>query len=476
MHEGADMDTYRYGGEWHLPEAKSSYNGDLLVNEEKGVIHLLLYRVGDESDPFGEIPLWGETPMIFGRLVNGAQILLYGCETGKRQTEYMGRSSLDISVKYAFWGLQAREESELVFNEVQLDFGDIIEWSGICRYELDRQACSLKWISEPEIEISLKNRKIKILAGHSEPFGDIASRKYELDQRVIFSILPDTKWTIGQFMHDVYCLRNLISLGMQGNVSVEEMKYFHEQNLVEAGTGNDASRRIRGATVNTRLPRAHIRNRHPYDYLFSLQELLENPHYIDNWFDKYHRMKPIIDLCASVYLHPDIPAEVFFLNMAQALETYHSRFVCNDPQVLLGMIEDEIRGLNQPDDADKASSIKKFLWPECQKEYYKYITLSARLRYLVFANGGFSFYTLGLKNEDFIEKVVDSRNYYTHYDEKKADQAFAGKELDRANAVLWNVIRYYILKELGFAKEHRNSKIRKEQNRLTERDRPQKPQ
>lgn len=464
------MDMVKLGGEWHVPEIEETYMGDLFMDEKKGVVQLVLYKTLDENNPMGDFPLWGNISLIYGELIDGAKVVLYGCESGKRHTHVGRRATLNVDVQYAFWGLEANTQTELLFNEFRVDFGDIVEWAGLCRYERTKDDFALKWTSDPEVEIVLEGRTIRVLTGNSEPFGEVRGQKAELKQRVVFSIKPNEKWTIERFMDDAYCVRSLITLGLQEKVFIDELKYFHEQHTMELETKDGVIKEIQDATVYTRLKKEKTGNPHPFEYLFSFKELLGETYYVKNWFTNYPRLKPIIDLCESAYLNSDTPSEVFFLSMTQALETYHSRFVCNNPREYSSFIEQSVQDIYETLACDNARYAMQFLYTEYQEQHRSHITLNTRLRYLLFMNDSCYLYTLGYSKEDFIEKVVTSRNYYTHYDERKANDAFAREELPRANRVLWDVARYYILKEIGFSQEVRNEKLRKEQRKLEDYD------
>ena len=68
---------------------------------------------------------------------------------------------------------------------------------------------------------------------------------------------------------------------------------------------------------------------------------------------------------------------------------------------------------------------------------------------------------------EFVEKVVDTRHYFTHYSKSKENKIFKGKELLFAINILQIVLSYYLLKELGFEKEFVDEKIRGRQTELS---------
>ena len=66
----------------------------------------------------------------------------------------------------------------------------------------------------------------------------------------------------------------------------------------------------------------------------------------------------------------------------------------------------------------------------------------------------FIFEYLDYKRDEFIQKVVDTRNYYTHYSIDKKEKIFPKYQLPYVNGILLGVLQYYILKEIGIKDEH----------------------
>lgn len=134
-----------------------------------------------------------------------------------------------------------------------------------------------------------------------------------------------------------------------------------------------------------------------------------------------------------------------FLNVTQALETYHSRFVCRGT---LSEFKQRIENIILKD------------VPEGNREYYRKIllansqrkiTLQSRIADLLLADFAVHFYTGEISYEDFPMRVVSTRNYYTHYDERKRDQIIPDEDLQYYLSILKYILEYYMLKELGFS-------------------------
>ena len=135
-----------------------------------------------------------------------------------------------------------------------------------------------------------------------------------------------------------------------------------------------------------------------------------------------------------------------FLNIVQALETYHSRFKANTLEEYKKRI-DEVILKDRP--KDFIENDKKFLMANS----YKFITLESRIADLLVADFNIYFDTGDIKYLDFPNIIANTRNYYIHYDEniKKKSKILTNEELGIYIRTLVYMLEYYILIELGFS-------------------------
>lgn len=176
-----------------------------------------------------------------------------------------------------------------------------------------------------------------------------------------------------------------------------------------------------------------------------LSELFRNNSF-NNYFFKYERLEPIIDLYLEILESTEMSAIRVFLNVVQALETYHSRFITNDIEKFKQRVELEILKERPSTFLQKD---REFLMANS----HKYITLESRLADLLFAKFKFIFDTGNIKFLDFPNVIAKTRNYYIHYDEtiKKKGRVLTEEELSIYNRALLCILDYYLLLELGFS-------------------------
>ena len=98
---------------------------------------------------------------------------------------------------------------------------------------------------------------------------------------------------------------------------------------------------------------------------------------------------------------------------------------------------------------------RSYLYDETQ-ETVDYIILKSRLNDLALANFEFAFYNMSNKVHpyEFIDKIVATRHYFTHYAENKKSKSLQGDDLGIAYSILRLILSYYLLKEIGFEHEY----------------------
>ena len=97
---------------------------------------------------------------------------------------------------------------------------------------------------------------------------------------------------------------------------------------------------------------------------------------------------------------------------------------------------------------------------------HKFITLESRIADLLLARWKIRFDTGIINYMDFPSVIAHTRHYYTHYDEsiKGKHRVLSEEELQFYNRSLLKILEYYVLLELGFPQDDKDS-----QRRLSER-------
>lgn len=156
-------------------------------------------------------------------------------------------------------------------------------------------------------------------------------------------------------------------------------------------------------------------------------------------------LAPIIELFLEPFYVGESSETRIFLNIVQALETYHSRFVTNDINEFKARVEKTVNSFSSTD----SETLHKFLMANSKK----FITLESRIADLLLANREIHFDIGEIKRDEFPTVIAHTRNYYIHYDEriKEKHRVLVEGELQFYNRSLLQILEYYILLELGFS-------------------------
>lgn len=176
----------------------------------------------------------------------------------------------------------------------------------------------------------------------------------------------------------------------------------------------------------------------------TLPELIENNSF-EYYFNIYEKIEPIIELYIEIIESYKISNIGVFLNITQALETYHSRFKAIGIEDFKKRI-DEIILKNRPKECIEKD--RKFLLANSKS----FVTLESRIADLLIADWDIIFDTGNIDFLDFPNVIAKTRNYYTHYDENIKDKfkVLTKEEITIYNRTLMYILEYYLLKELGF--------------------------
>ncbi|NES65568.1 MAG: hypothetical protein F6K24_10060, partial [Okeania sp. SIO2D1] len=182
------------------------------------------------------------------------------------------------------------------------------------------------------------------------------------------------------------------------------------------------------------------------EMLFSLSDIKSDFSLImQRWFNSIEKLDSVLNLFFSIKYKPDIYLESKFINLVQAVESYHRRQIKN--HVL-------------PEDEHK-EHIERILdsvpreykeWLKDKLNYSNEPTLKERLIELLELIPEIT-NQLVKDKEGFATKIKNARNYFTHYDESLKKKAPQPEELYRFIESLSFILQACILKELACTSE-----------------------
>lgn len=456
----------QYSGHWKIWDDDIAYPGELVLYEETGFIYLHLHRPNHKINFKPDFPMHGRIPYIQGELFNGEKLLLYDCFTRIDKGLLFNPANSIIQVKYIFKGLEISSEKELVFSGAEFCFENIVAWSNMFREEFDLyelNTSTYKWNYKDHVSFRVDNG----LELSFYPFlknTNITRRYYDeliTIAKTILTVLhypKPVKWET--VMHDALCIQYLIGVGTRNFIGITKTSFFHNS-LVHKTLNNDQNNPNKYKEKEVIIGQEKFplgQNIDPLHFLFNLDDVEKNDR-LDKWYRNFDLLKPVLDLYFTAYTRKAGTPEMLFINLVQALETFHARIFKNKIVPESKRTEDCFIGHQRDSNACELYEHMLNRVREMRERNKSRIVLLDRLIYLIYADGVLPFWPETNSLFNYAKKVVDTRNYYTHYDLAKKDKAFSTSELIRINDHLMALLEYHILALTGFNEEEIKKKL-----------------
>ena len=438
-----------YRGSGKVFYAEKEYKSDLYYNEEEGGI-LLKIIINSEKilGDFLEFPF--DIPFLCGQLESGFKFtLLHLVRSGMQDLVSYGVTEFTFYADYILCGIGSDALHEQTFRKISYTLSNIVEWGEESIYAISEK-----------YELFSKKEEIKksIFKGSDycinyTVFGsmlpvvenELLKENINLNQTGIIEIEFQNEEPFYRFCDIFDKLKRLIEIAILRRVNLEKVTAYSSEIVYSIGDKNiEQPIDVYGKNIKKEVTKENTNNR-CWKWI-SLSELIKNNAF-EHYFGKHEKLAPIVELFLDpLYVNKSSNTRIF-LNIVQALETYHSRFITNNIDEFKAKIDRLIN--EQP--SDRAEELELFLLANSNK----FITLESRLADLLFADGMIFFDTGKIHHKDFPSVIAHSRNYYIHYDEsiKEKYRVLSEEELGFYNRAIIQILEYYILLELGFSKE-----------------------
>lgn len=415
-------------------------DGEIIHNKKTGVLLLNLAKQLDEKTFMGKS--YANFPVISGRINTGAIVTLFNNKCIDNQTQAWQAQRICFISDYLVWSRKSQKDAR--YNELVCSLKNAFAWSQLSVFETNENGIKLREKLD-EREFNWFGVKVNFSVFSNETFwAPFDSEEKTIVQRVRLSIASEEKKTIDEFISIRNKIIAMISFAIKNNINVDEeylldyedsyligekIKEFHKHYLISA------QREL------------EIYDSKIWDYNFTLNQLPS-----DRDINKeLEKLIPIFNLYLSLFKYRDMPIEMVFLNIVQALETFHSRFFYENKKKKY--VESVMERFS---DSPSFEIIKKKLLSDTQMdENCNYIILVSRLNDLLIGDYNTLFYEYWGEEDDYAQIIADTRHYYTHYGSTKEKKALKGDSLRDAIFVLSRLLEYHICLVLGIDIEER---------------------
>jgi hypothetical protein len=403
-------DEFTYQGFWWFPDNPTKkWAGTVTYKPIEG-ISLHLYTESEE-DLLLHDDIW-EVPIIHGHTIQSDQTTLFSCVRG----EHHSNPSLRIAHVTYFAELAVLGQCYSSFEEIQfaslfVEYSNLREWmQTIVPFDVDRRfrdglvSYEAQYKGGKTIENHIKKIDTTIICKLwlSGNFGLV--HNLNLEEKAYIQIRPDLPQTADWFFNLTDSLRNLLAILAGTPIYRQDMQAISTEKDED---GHDKLVKIYYRPDHTQNDLAKVPN-----MLFSVKNLQDNLSIaFQAWFDKQDSIQALSDLSLGVLYNAHRFWKFEFLALIQALESYHQVI---DPQFK-----------------------QKTKYELIERLSILFTGLPDHLKAFV----GF--------DEDYLKKINTTRNYYTHYNPNKRDQALKDEQLYDAIIRLIRFVVILMFLELG---------------------------
>ncbi|MGD0080646.1 MAG: HEPN domain-containing protein [Methanoregula sp.] len=433
-------------GIWWLPEnPEKKVHGTLSYSPETGA----KLQVMGSLETLDNASTVREYDIING--FTGSEITLYKCFT--QTAPYMIFNPEIITTEYfanvIFKGHTFKKGSDIKFKYARTGYNHLESW-------FFRNTMSFTSSKNGEFSVTTKSLdpitaniddKLKIsLISSNEHSGEwkIEGMKVTLQDKAFADIETSMDMNFEQFMNISSRFQRFLTIAINKPIWIQSLVIL----ISEKGEAD------KPVEVFLEIQR-HLLEKdkviHPSMMPFSFDIISDKfERILKNWFEKSSLMDPVFNLYFALQYGDKMYIEHKFLNLISCLESYHRRRY--NGQYLTNPNYDDFKQkitefFPMIEDSNYADFKTKFI---NSLKYGNEPSLRKRLNFIFNDNRPIT--SKYIKNQDlFINKVLDTRNYRTHFDKELEKLAISDfREYNEYNLKLKLLVEVCIFKELGF--------------------------
>jgi len=451
--ENYDLNNiFEFKGIFWIPGNDSNQNtGTLHYSTEDGLELDLFGSFDEELDNASTA-----NTIILGFTENGKKITLLNCREFSHSTSLPGFETSKVAALYCFIGEHFSSADDILFDSLQVEYHGLGAWLDIYgfkrpTYQNDPNSITLQYEQPPAIEFDLvEGWKVKIDFSYYAPFeGFIPRLKAVIEQRPEFILTPPSKSSYFAFRDRMDRFTHFLTLcyfAAPGIANVIGNINNPEPEKLELPV-NPITIIFRSTTISHRRKRSNRR-----DFLLTYTDMARAfQKIVQHWWRLEVIAEASLDILVESLMERTAPVELRFLILVQALENWHRRL--NDAHHADPVAHK--KRVKEVKDAIKQSYPE---WPH-HKWLHEKIgydhgpNLQARLEDIVTGIPDMVRSALLDNEPNFILRVKDNRNYFTHYGEQLEEKKAPLSELLVLSQKLMLILIICILKELGLTND-----------------------
>ena len=452
-------------GRWRIPGLVDTVPGELRVDDERRTVVLSFCATLGIAEAHKVFPDRVKLPVICGESVDGVPYVLGECfvwVNNFTQDAKGERAYGTVNVSHAFEGLRLPlTESPLEFTHVTVDFGEIVGWARLCNFNSSKEECRHPIYSWNN---SVGSKELPLGPGHDVSFGAKArfvgcpcwSRKLTLEQGVNADFCYSKLTPFSTIAADIRRVREIITFATGRRMAPLTAEAKIMLFRCSDGTGISQSRKCKAKVLFGDGLVPDLSEPDVFSYLFTLPELAKVAHGCEDFGCRFDKLQPALELFLSPMITDEKMIRAQFLSIMQGLELLHTISYGDNAHSIISGIAARYGRDGLDFKADKQKLFGDHVFTDKDN-----VGLKLRLFDLLYHKGDWPIeYPFGMTFFAFLNKLKDSRDYYTHYNPEEVRKAFTEEELSEVNWFVQAIFRYHMLKQLGFDEEIAYTRMR----------------
>ncbi len=445
------FESYEFFGEFSIDSTfEDTRTGRLTFDSEDG---LRLQLFGSFWGDNETLNLSFEQPQIInGFLVGGKPISLYrNIVINKSGGFDPSDCVMTFSCQFAMFGAQFKIGVEPSFKAFEFSFTQIESWflDQPFKGELpgsgeDTYTLKFKLPTDIKANIAFNNIEFKSNTRSSFKQG-ISPEDYGIDYARSIILRPQKEYSFDDFLNISGSLLNLFS------ILIGEQVYFTSIRALDYDDTNTSMEKtkLQGEVLFTPSISSKPKSKTFYELPTNFKRIENDLEGILNkWFFLNEKIPGAIHLFAKSFKRKNKFEELDLLIIIKAIEGYHRGIFENEfripPESHTILVSKVLDSLPELEDQNFLAMIKD------KVTYSNDLSLRNRLRKLINTLPENLQTFLYKDKAKFIEKIINTRNYMTHYDETTKKEIFEGREALFVTNRLTCLLTILVYKELGF--------------------------
>lgn len=430
-------------GYFWLPERDEKKIPGILTIKDGGDIQLeVVGHFGSFNDD--------EFDRIIGHIENDGLVTLENCFYTNKNGAFGGISKSRLCVNKVLSGVAYDKNEVVTFNTLSFSVDCLDEWIGISGINVSRdreyKTATISYAPPENISYELDNgMKLEICFAYTLP-GSPNTTEAKISQRVYFKLKSEELRPLDDFTEIAYKLTNFLCFAIDTTVALKSVSATSTE--IQRDGGYPVSVKIFYPSIpfTEKVPRKNW-----HRMLFTYGTIESNAQDVfNNWLGAYETMAPALSLYFSTKNGAQKYLDGKFLALAQGLETYHRR--TSDEQLM-----DSLEFQDLVSTILKTCPEQHVAWLNGRLMHGNEINLGKRLKRIVepFKD------KLGTSKErgKLLRKIVDTRNYLTHYSDNLKNNSASGDELLGLCQKMEVIFQLHFLKTIGFSEKEIDSVV-----------------